>query len=176
LQPLKRDDERTGWGMEKLSGIPDKLTAPGFDELYNRAVSRVLARADINEGEERMSNKKGQKAHPGNGAAWDTIGNAKWLKDFPFAGGPNLAFEAKAAIVPAVPGSMMQGSQLLLGLHFMGGQTEGVNLTLSFAQAKAVSEILHNFIASRETAHQAIRGAFIDKEGAVRWGTYPQAT
>ena len=123
-----------------------------------------------------MSNKKGQKAHPGNGAAWDTIGNAKWLKDFPFAGGPNLAFEAKAAIVPAVPGSMMQGSQLLLALHFMGGnKTEGVNLTLSYVQAKAVSEILQNFLTSRETAHAVVCGAFINKEGALRRGTFPQA-
>jgi hypothetical protein len=162
--------------MEDMTETTEKLTVPEFDELYNGAVSHVLARADIKKGEREMANKKGQKAQPGNGAAWDTIGNAKWLKGFPFTGGPDLAFEAKAAIVPAVPGSMLQGSQLLLALHFMGGnKTEGVNLTLSYAQAKAVSEILQNFLTSRETAHEAIRGAFVNPEGAVRWGTSPQA-
>jgi hypothetical protein len=70
----------------------------------------------------------------------------------------------------------MQASKLLLALNFRDGErTEGVNLTLSFAQAKVLSEILRNFITSRETAHEVIRGAFVNPEGAVRWGTFNQA-
>jgi len=119
---------------------------------------------------------KARKQGPGkNDAAWDAVGHAAWLKHFPFVGQQGATFEAKAAIVPAAPGAITQGSSILLGLHFMTGESEGVNLTLSFDQARVVSEILRNFLVSRETAHEATRGAFVNPEGAVRWGTSPQA-
>lgn len=112
-----------------------------------------------------------------NRVAWDTVLNLKWLSRFPFVGKTGAQFEARAVIVPAVKGAILQGSSLLLALDFSkDGATEGVNLTLSVAQAKAMSAILGNFLTSRETAHEAIRGAFIDPDGNTRWGTAPQAT
>ncbi len=105
--------------------------------------------------------------------AWEGVARVEWLKGFPFVGEPDAQFEARAGIVPAAG---IQGSSLLLALNFSKNETtEGVNLTLSFDQAKVLSEILHNFVASREMAHQAVRGAFVNPEGAVRWGTYPRA-
>ncbi len=121
---------------------------------------------------------KTKKQGPGeNDAAWADLSNPAWLKSFPFVGGmAGNHFTVKAAIVPAARGAIIQGSSLLLAMDFSkNGVTEGVNLTFSVAQAKAVSAILDNFISSRETAREAIRAAFIGPDGDTRWGSNPQA-
>ena len=124
-----------------------------------------------------MSKLKEKRTKPDkNKKGWAAVGNAEWLGSFPFIGRQKAILNVKTVIVPAAPGAIAHGSSILLGLNFTGtGKAEGVNLTLSFDQAGVVSKILSNFIASRETAHQATRGVWVNPDGVVRWGTSPQA-